>query len=68
MSESVDESLWTKNFVEIYSENETKLKKDSLFIFFLFFFVCKTCLQQNLLIKVIKESKRTNQKKITLFS
>ena len=27
MSESVDGSLWTKNFVEIYNENEMKLTK-----------------------------------------
>ena len=33
MSESVDGSLWTKNFVEIYNGIETKLNKDSLYIF-----------------------------------
>ena len=33
-SESVDGSLWTKSFVKIYIENEAKLRKDSLFIFF----------------------------------
>ena len=27
MSESVDGNLWTKNFVEIYNENKTKLTK-----------------------------------------
>ena len=40
-SESVDGSLWTKNFLEIYNENETKFLKDSLFIFF--FFLTSKC-------------------------
>ena len=42
-SESVDGSLWTKNFLEIYNENEMKFLKDSLFIFFFFFFDIKMC-------------------------
>ena len=36
MSESVDGSLWTKNFVEIYNENETKLTKIPYSFFFFF--------------------------------
>ena len=40
-SESVDGSLWTKNFLEIYNENEMKFLKDSLFIFFFFFLTSK---------------------------
>ena len=37
MSESVDRSLQTKNFVEIYNKNKMKLTKiPYLFFFFLF--------------------------------
>ena len=58
MSESVDGSLQSTKFVEIYNENKTKLTK----IPYSFFF------KGILLIKVIKKSKGKNKKKITLFS
>ena len=63
-SESGDGSLRTKNFVEIYNENEKE---------FLIHFlrlqnvkIARLAIQWNP-IKVIKKSKRKNQKKITLF-
>ena len=70
MSEPVDGSLTTKNFIEIYNKNKTKLTK----IPYLLFFTSSKCVKIATLaikrnpIKVIKESKRKNQKKITGFS
>ena len=71
-SESVDGGLPPKNFVKIYNENETKLT-NILYSFFFFFSsskcvkIARLAIQQNPINKVIKESKRKNQKKITLF-
>ena len=56
-----------KNLIEIYKE----INKDSLFIFLSskYVKVARLAIQQNSInIKVIKESKRKNQKKITLLS
>ena len=60
-SESIDGSLWTKNFVEIYDKIETKLTK----IPYSFFSKCvKIARLANriLLIKVIKEKERIKRK------
>ena len=55
-SESVDGSLWTKNFVKIYNENEKKFTN----IPYSFFSSSK--------LVIIKKSKRKKEKKITLVS
>ena len=61
--ESVDGSLQTKNFIEICNRNKTKLTK----IPYTFFFSSSKCvriarlvMQQNPVIKVIKESKENH--------
>ena len=41
MSESVDASLWTKNFVKIYNKKETKLT----IIPYSFFFLSSKCVK-----------------------
>ena len=64
-SESIDGSLRTKNFVEIYNKNETKLTNIPYPIFFRLQNMSKLLDYQFngiLLIKVIKESKRKKQK------
>ena len=42
MSESVDGNLQTKNFIEIYTKNETKLTQIPHSLFFVFK-MCQNC-------------------------
>ena len=68
---SVDESLWTKNYVEIYNKNETKLTEVPYSFFFLSskrVKIARLAIQQNLINLSYQRIKKKESKKITLFS